>query len=100
MDEEMKKSKKELKVKNIDEGDSNVTTKKKVPNGDVEGHSPASSQRDESEEDEDEDVVEWQTYTSALAAQQWIKEQLTTATSELTLCWLMLIMVNRSPKQR
>ena len=54
----MKKSKKELKVKNIDEGDSNVTTKKKVPNGDVEGHSPASSQRDESEEDEDEDVVE------------------------------------------
>lgn len=90
-DEEMKKVKKELKKKKAHEEVS-----KKKTGSDEEEHSPTASQGDLAEEQEEEDEVEWQTDTSVQAAQQRIKEQLTSATSEM----VMLEPAKEEPEKR
>lgn len=78
LDEEVKKAKKELRKK---KGHEEVSKKK--GGSDEEEHSPTASQGDNAEDEEEEDDVQWLTDTSAQAAQQRIKEQLTSATSEM-----------------
>lgn len=95
LDEELKKGKKETRKKKIQDENGHGHTgnghalKKKPCGSDEEEYSPASSQSGDIEEVEDD--VEWQTDTSATAAQQRIKEQLTAVTSEM-------VMLN-SPKE-
>lgn len=81
-DEELKRGKKEIKKKKTHE-DGAHGSKKKAPGSDEEGHSPTSSQADDAEELTAEEDVQWQTDTSVKAAQQRIKEQLTSGTSEM-----------------
>jgi translation initiation factor 5 len=82
-DEQMKKLKREA-LKKSKSGDEKVAKKK--PGSDDEEQSPSASQADEEENaGEDEDDVQWQTDTSAEAAQRRIIEQLTTATSEMVI---------------
>eukprot|EP00475_Leptophrys_vorax_P026902 TRINITY_DN38297_c0_g1_i1.p1 TRINITY_DN38297_c0_g1~~TRINITY_DN38297_c0_g1_i1.p1 ORF type:complete len:442 (+),score=147.56 TRINITY_DN38297_c0_g1_i1:444-1769(+) len=85
LDEETKKSKgkksKDGKESKDGEKSSKKSSKKK---GDEEkAESPASSQKDEEEEEDDD--VEWQTDTSAEAAKQRIKEQLSAVTAEMVM---------------
>lgn len=80
LDEEMKRAKKESKKK---KGHEEVSKKK--AGSDEEEHSPTASQGDHAEEEDDEDDVQWLTDTSVQAAQQRIKEQLTSATSEMVM---------------
>eukprot|EP00250_Pteridium_aquilinum_P019182 c24337_g1_i1 orf=354-1715(-) len=80
LDEEMKRAKKESKKK---KGQEDVSKKKS--GSDEDELSPAASQGDHAEEVEEEDDVEWLTDTSFQAAQQRIKEQLTSATSEMVM---------------
>jgi translation initiation factor 5 len=86
MDEENKKGRKESKPKKGHDG-TNGHASKKVSDHDVEVISPASSLKDDTEDEDEagEDDVEWQTDTSASAAQQRMKEQLTAATTELVM---------------
>ncbi|KAH7433022.1 hypothetical protein KP509_07G050700 [Ceratopteris richardii] len=81
VDEEMRRMKKEgRKKKGQDE-----PHKKKASSSEDE-HSPPPSQVDVSEQDDDDDGnVQWLTDTSVQAAQQRIKEQLTSATSEMVM---------------
>lgn len=82
VDAEMKRSKKELKKKGHDE--EKTAHKKKGSGSDEEGHSStSSSQVDDMEATTEE--VEWLTDTSAKAAQQRIKEQLSAATSQMVM---------------
>lgn len=83
-DEDMKKAKKETKKK---VHESVTKTSKKKGSSD-EDHSPGSHD----EEDNGDDDVQWQTDPSLEAAQQRIKEQLTSATSE------MVILENNDPE--
>ncbi|KAK4413263.1 putative eukaryotic translation initiation factor 5-2 [Sesamum alatum] len=89
-DEEMKKLKKDAKKKgssgNLKEIALKQSSKKKSVHSD-EDHSPAFSQADEKEaadEDSDDDI-QWQTDTSALAAQQRIQEQLNAVTASMVM---------------
>ncbi|MCO5604687.1 hypothetical protein L7F22_058857 [Adiantum nelumboides] len=77
-DEEMKRAKKESKKKKGHEDFS-----KKKGGSDEEEHSPTASPGDNADQEEEEDDVQWLTDTSVQAAQQRIKEQLTSATSEM-----------------
>lgn len=89
-DEELKKLKKEAAKKKAlsgssKEAGSKASSKKKSQNSD-EDHSPAGSQKDEHEEAADsDDDVEWQTDTSAVAAQQTIQEQLNAVTASMVM---------------
>ncbi|KAH6789069.1 Translation initiation factor IF2/IF5 [Perilla frutescens var. frutescens] len=89
-DEELKKIKKEAAKKKTSSGSSKeagskASSKKKSSNSD-EDHSPASSQKDDHEVAEDsDDDVEWQTDTSAVAAQQTIQEQLNAVTASMVM---------------
>lgn len=84
-DEEVKKLKKEAAKKKASSGSSKVSSKKKSQNSD-EDRSPAGSQKDEHEEAaESDDDVEWQTDTSAVAAQQTIQEQLNAVTAGMVM---------------
>lgn len=89
-DEELKKIKKEAAKKKTSSGSSKeagskASSKKKSSNSD-EDHSPAGSQKDEHEAAEDsDDDVEWQTDTSAVAAQQTIQEQLNAVTASMVM---------------
>ncbi|GLJ52815.1 hypothetical protein SUGI_1125220 [Cryptomeria japonica] len=76
-DEDMKKAKKETKKK---VHESVTKTSKKKGSSD-EDHSPGS----QDDEDNGDDDVQWQTDTSIEAAKQRIKEQLTSATSEMVI---------------
>lgn len=78
IDEENKKVKKESKKKSH-EVVSKVSKKK---TGSDEDRSPPGSHVDENEDD---DEVQWETNTSLEAAQQRIREQLTSATSEMVM---------------
>ncbi|KAH7288235.1 hypothetical protein KP509_31G018200 [Ceratopteris richardii] len=80
IDEEMRRMKKESKKKKSQD----ETTKKKA-SSDEEEQSLSVSQEDTIQEEDDDDDVQWLTDTSAQAAQQRIKEQLTTATSEMVM---------------
>uniref|UniRef100_A0A0D6R826 W2 domain-containing protein n=1 Tax=Araucaria cunninghamii TaxID=56994 RepID=A0A0D6R826_ARACU len=83
LDEELKKNKKEsLKKKSHD-----ATSKRpKKKSSDEEDQSPPGSQAgDDDEANDEDDGVQWQTDTSAEAAKQRIKEQLTHATSEMVM---------------
>lgn len=82
-DEEMKQSKKETRKKKVHE-DGNHATKKKTVGSDEEEYSPNSSQADQAEDVEEEEV-EWLTDTSVAAAQLRSQEQLTAATSEMVM---------------
>jgi translation initiation factor 5 len=78
IDEENKKVKKESKKKGHEVA-SKVSKKK---TGSDEDRSPPGSHVDENEED---DEVQWETNTSLEAAQQRIREKLTSATSEMVM---------------
>lgn len=91
LDEEMKRVKKETKKKIHENGVHAL--KKKTSGSDEEEHSPTASQADSTEAAADEEDVQWQTDTSVQAAQQRIKEQLTSATSEM----VVLNTVNDEP---
>jgi translation initiation factor 5 len=78
IDEENKKVKKESKKK----GHEVVSKVSKKKTGSDEDRSPPGSHVDENEDD---DEVQWETNTSLEAAQQRIREQLTSATSELVM---------------
>lgn len=88
VDDELKKGKKEARKKKIKDENGHAgnghTVKKKPSGSDEEEYSPTSSQSGDAEEVE-ADNVEWQTDTSATAAQQRIKEQLTAVTSEMVM---------------
>ncbi|WOK92513.1 eukaryotic translation initiation factor [Canna indica] len=90
-DEEVKKGKKETKKKgttSAKDGASSKTasTKKKASSDeDRRSTSPVGSQNGDANDDEDDDDVEWQTDTSAAAAQQRIKEQLSAVTAEMVM---------------
>eukprot|EP00252_Welwitschia_mirabilis_P013759 TRINITY_DN302_c0_g2_i1.p1 TRINITY_DN302_c0_g2~~TRINITY_DN302_c0_g2_i1.p1 ORF type:complete len:445 (+),score=109.70 TRINITY_DN302_c0_g2_i1:476-1810(+) len=82
LDEEQKKAKKEAKKK------TRVGKGSKKKSDDEDHRSPTGSQpsdEDNGVDDEDDDGVQWQTDTSAEAAKQRIKEQLTLATSEMVM---------------
>lgn len=84
-DEEMKKLKREASKKKKGTDEKGV---KKKSGSDDEDLSPSTSQVDEEEEiggHGEDDGVQWQTDTSAEAAQRRIIEQLTTATSEMVI---------------
>ncbi|XP_042066389.1 eukaryotic translation initiation factor 5-like [Salvia splendens] len=87
-DEELKKLKKEAAKKKVPSGSSKDAvskTSKKKSHSD-EDHSPAASQKDDREAAEDsDDDVEWQTDTSAVAAQQTIQEQLNAVTASMVM---------------
>eukprot|EP00246_Nothoceros_aenigmaticus_P012653 TRINITY_DN4031_c0_g1_i1.p1 TRINITY_DN4031_c0_g1~~TRINITY_DN4031_c0_g1_i1.p1 ORF type:complete len:471 (+),score=128.68 TRINITY_DN4031_c0_g1_i1:424-1836(+) len=87
-DEEAKKLKKDQRKKKGAVAENDKKARKRTNgNGSDEELSPTASVVDEGEEvaaDED-DGVQWQTDTSAEAAKQRIKEQLTTATSEMVM---------------
>jgi len=78
IDEENKKVKKESKKK----GHEVVSKVSKKKTGSDEDRSPPGSHVDENEDD---DEVQWETNTSLEAAQQRIREQLTSATSEMVM---------------
>lgn len=80
LDDEMKRAKKDSKKKKGHEDG----TKKKA-GSDEEEHSPTASPGDTAEQEEEEDDVQWLTDTSEQAAKQRIKEQLTSATSEMVM---------------
>ncbi|XP_024529513.1 eukaryotic translation initiation factor 5 [Selaginella moellendorffii] len=82
-DEEMKKSKKEGSRKKKDE--DKKAPKKKPGSDEEEEVSPVASQADDEEVAEDEDDVQWQADTSAEAAKQRMKEQLTSVTTEMVM---------------
>eukprot|EP00252_Welwitschia_mirabilis_P013755 TRINITY_DN302_c0_g1_i1.p1 TRINITY_DN302_c0_g1~~TRINITY_DN302_c0_g1_i1.p1 ORF type:complete len:449 (+),score=125.77 TRINITY_DN302_c0_g1_i1:520-1866(+) len=81
LDEEQKKAKKEAKKKKAQ--DANAKGGKKKSSDEEDNHSPHASQH--SDADNADDDVHWQTDTSAEAAKQRIKEQLTYATSEMVM---------------
>ncbi|KAI3464443.1 hypothetical protein Pfo_021106 [Paulownia fortunei] len=92
-DEELKKLKKDAAKKkgssgNLKDAASKASSKKKSIHSD-EDHSPAGSQADENEAaapaDDSDDDVQWQTDTSALAAQQRIQEQLNAVTASMVM---------------
>ncbi|MCO5587751.1 hypothetical protein L7F22_041703 [Adiantum nelumboides] len=84
VDAEMKRVRRESKKKG--HADLKQVSKKKSSSSDEEGLSSNSSQSDEVDPvTEKEEEVEWQTDTSAKAAQQRIKEQLSSATSEMVM---------------
>lgn len=84
IDEEIKKAKKEGKKKKSQ--DETAKLSKKKPSGsDEEEHSPNVTQPEDEDNGASEDEVEWQTDTSAAAAQRRIQEQLTAATSEMVM---------------
>lgn len=84
-DEEMKKLKREASKKKKGSDDSKAASKKKS-GSDEDDLSPTARQADEEEATGgDDDGVEWQTDTSAEAAQRRIIEQLTAATSEMVM---------------
>ncbi|PIN15856.1 Translation initiation factor 5 (eIF-5) [Handroanthus impetiginosus] len=92
-DEEQKKLKKEAAKKKGSSGSSKdaiskASSKKKSHHSD-EDRSPAGSQGDEHEAaaaaDESDDDVQWQTDTSAVAAQQTIQEQLNAVTASMVM---------------
>eukprot|EP00249_Psilotum_nudum_P023473 c28888_g2_i1 orf=320-1687(-) len=82
VDEEMKKLKKEPRKK---KGPEEKTTKKKASGSDEDEQSPNASQAGDDEASIIADDVQWHTDTSVEAAQQRIKEQLTSATSEMVI---------------
>ncbi|KAI4346950.1 hypothetical protein L6164_007812 [Bauhinia variegata] len=89
-DEEVKKLKKEIKKKGTtsskDVSTKSNSSKKKANGSDEERVSPSHSQVDEKEEvDGDDDDVQWQTDTSAAAAQQRIQEQLSAVTAGMVM---------------
>lgn len=84
-DEELKKLKKEAGKKKV--APSKASSKKKPHNSD-DDHSPAGSQGDENETaaaDDSDDDIQWQTDTSAVAAQQTIQEQLNAVTASMVI---------------
>ncbi|KAK6132397.1 hypothetical protein DH2020_033836 [Rehmannia glutinosa] len=92
-DEEQKKIKKDAAKKkgsstNLKDMGSKASIKKKSIHSD-EDHSPPGSQADENETakaaDDSDDDVQWQTDTSALAAQQRIQEQLNAVTASMVM---------------
>lgn len=84
VDEEMKRVKKETKKKKAQE--TAHVSKKKASDSEEDELSPTASQADDAEEvAAEEEEVQWQTDTSLKAAQERIKEQLTTATSEMVM---------------
>ncbi|XP_073137956.1 eukaryotic translation initiation factor 5-like [Henckelia pumila] len=93
-DEELKKIKKEAGKKkgstgNLKDAAPKVSSKKKSHLSD-EDHSPSGSQEDENEavvaaDGGSDDDVEWQTDTSAAAAQQRIQEQLNAVTASMVM---------------
>eukprot|EP00249_Psilotum_nudum_P017339 c26270_g2_i1 orf=791-2155(-) len=84
IDEDVKKTKKEGRKKGQE--DRPKASKKKAASSDEDKHSPSASQADDDDLPEgDGDSVQWHTDTSAEAAQQRIKEQLTSATSEMVM---------------
>ncbi|KAK3000523.1 hypothetical protein RJ639_021862 [Escallonia herrerae] len=92
LDEEQKKLKKEAaKKKGLSGATKDVVSKassKKKANVSDEDHSPAGSQADDNQSadasDKDDDV-QWQTDTSAVAAQQRIQEQLSAVTAGMVM---------------
>ncbi|KAJ7549746.1 hypothetical protein O6H91_07G066400 [Diphasiastrum complanatum] len=84
VDEESKKVKKDVKKKK-GQDDEKRASKKKSGGSEDEQLSPVSSQADDDEDQEEDDGVQWQTDTSAEAAQRRINEQLTSATSEMVM---------------
>lgn len=89
-DEELKKLKKEAGKKKgssttSKDSAASKSSKKKSHNSDEE-HSPAGSLKDDGDVPEDsDDDVEWQTDTSAVAAQKTIQEQLNTVTASMVM---------------
>ncbi|KAJ7295119.1 hypothetical protein O6H91_Y212300 [Diphasiastrum complanatum] len=83
-DEELKKVKKDVKKKKGQDDEKRVS-KKKSGGSEDEQLSPVASQADDDEDQEEDDGVQWQTDTSAEAAKRRIKEQLTSATSEMVM---------------
>ncbi|KAL8467207.1 hypothetical protein ACS0TY_036068 [Phlomoides rotata] len=84
-DEELKKLKKEAAKKKG--APSKASSKKKSHNSD-EDHSPPGSLGDENETaaaDDSDDDIQWQTDTSAVAAQQTIQEQLNAVTASMVI---------------
>eukprot|EP01018_Ginkgo_biloba_P006123 Gb_38545 [translate_table: standard] len=92
LDDELKKNKKESRKKKGNDAHSKSSKKK---SSDEEDQSPPGSLADEDER-ADDDGVQWQTDTSAEAAKQRIKEQLTVATSEM----VMLDLPDEDAKQK
>lgn len=86
-DEELKKQKKEAAKKkgsSTTSKDAAASKSSKKKSHSDEEHSPAGSQKDDFEVPEDsDDDVEWQTDTSAVAAQQTIQVQLNAVTASL-----------------
>ncbi|XP_051150788.1 probable eukaryotic translation initiation factor 5-1 [Andrographis paniculata] len=86
-DEEQKKLKKEVAKKKVPKDAVSKTLSKKKSQHSDEDHSPSGSQADEHEApavaDDSDDDVQWQTDTSAVAAQQTIKEQLNAVTASM-----------------
>ncbi|KAF3445263.1 hypothetical protein FNV43_RR14957 [Rhamnella rubrinervis] len=111
-DEELKKLKKDAKKKGTSSSKDGTATKvssskdgtttkvsssKKKANGSDEDKSPPRSQIDEKEEvddGDDEDDVQWQTDTSLEAARQRIQEQLSAATADM-----VMLSTNESEKK-
>ncbi|KAG0596927.1 hypothetical protein M758_UG296400 [Ceratodon purpureus] len=97
-DEQMKKLKREA-LKKSKSGDDKVAKKKQ--GSDDEELSPSASQADDEETaGDDEDDVQWQTDTSAEAAQRRIIEQLTTATSEMVMIGIGVEKNEASPRAK
>ncbi|KZV42246.1 eukaryotic translation initiation factor 5-like [Dorcoceras hygrometricum] len=92
-DEELKKLKKDPKKKiSSKEGRSNdSSSRKKVGSSDEENNSPRSLAAQQEEDTEDD--IQWQTDTSMEAAQQRIKEQLTSVTADM-------VMLSTTEKER
>ncbi|XP_024375844.1 probable eukaryotic translation initiation factor 5-1 [Physcomitrium patens] len=98
-DEQMKKLKREASKKSKSGSDAKVVKKKQ--GSDDEEHSPSASQADEEESvANDEDDVQWQTDTSAEAAQRRIIEQLTAATSEMVMVGNGVELSEPSPRSK
>ncbi|XP_073151257.1 eukaryotic translation initiation factor 5-like [Henckelia pumila] len=82
-DDELKKLKKDIKKKGSSKEGS--SSRKKVGSSDEERNSPPRSLAAQQEEDTEDDDIQWQTDTSMEAAQQRMKDQLTSVTADMVM---------------
>lgn len=99
LDVEQKKTKKESQKKKSHDTSLKYSKKK---SSDEEDQSPPGSQAgdDDDAHDDEDDGVQWQTDTSAEAAKQRIKEQLTLATSEMVMLHIPDEVTEKSSKNK
>ncbi|XP_073149856.1 eukaryotic translation initiation factor 5-like [Henckelia pumila] len=95
-DDELKKIKKDIKKKGSSKEGS--SSRKKVGSSDEEHNSPPRSLVAAQQEEDTEDDVQWQTDTSMEAAQQRMKEQLTSVTADMVMLSTIENQKEKKPK--